>query len=213
MDDGIVLYGPCIVVPKAARREVLARLHASHQGVKRTNRRARQSVYWPGINSDISTTVSSCDKCQELLPSQQREPLKSKPLPTRLFEDVSADFFSYAGRDNLVYVDRLSGWPVTFHFAKGNTTSRDTINACRRAFVALGVPVRFRSDGAPQFASREFRQFLKRWGVNAVLSTPHCPQSNGLAEAAVKPMKKLIAATTVRGELDDENFQRGLLEY
>ena len=162
MDDGIVLYGPRIVVPKAARREVLARLHDSHQGVERTKRRARQSVYWPGINNDISTTVSSCDKCQELLPSQQREPLKSEPLPTRVFEDVSADFFSYAGRDYLVYVDRLSGWPVTFHFAKGNTTSRHTIYACRRAFVALGVPIRFRSDGAPQFASREFRQFLNR---------------------------------------------------
>ena len=26
-------------------------------------------------------------------------------------------------------------------------------------------------------------------------------------------MKKLIATSTVRGELDDENFQRGLLEY
>ena len=99
------------------------------------------------------------------LPSQQRETLKSEQLPTMVFEDVSADFFSYAGRDYLVYVDRLSGWPVTFHFAKGTTTSRHIINACRRAFVALGVPVRFRSDGAPQFASREFRQFLKRWGL------------------------------------------------
>ncbi len=116
------------------------------------------------------------------------------------------------GRDYLVYVDRLSGWPVTFHLAKGNTASRHTINTCRRALVALGVPVRFRSDGAHQFASREFRLFLKRWEVNAVLSTPHYPQCNGLAEAAVKAMKKLMT-TTVRGELDEENFQRGLLEY
>ena len=29
----------------------------------------------------------------------------------------------------------------------------------------------------------------------------------------MKAMKKLIATTTVRGELDDENFQHGLLEY
>ena len=111
----------------------------------------------------------------------------------------TSSFFSYTGRDYLVYVDRLSGWPLTFHFAKGNTTSRHTTNACRRAFMALGVSVRFRSDGAPQFASREFRQFLKRWGVNAELSAPHYPQSNGLAEAAVEAMKKLIATTTVRG--------------
>ena len=112
-----------------------------------------------------------------------------------------SDSDSDSDSDYLVYVDSMSGWPVTFHFAKGNTTSRHTINACRRAFVALGVPVRFRSDAAPQFASRDFRQFLKRWGVNAVVSTPHYPQSNGLAEAAVKAMKKLIATTTVSGEL------------
>ena len=212
MDDGIVLYGARIVVPMAARRDVLAILHDTHQGVERKKRRARQSVYWPGINNDISTTVASCDKCQELLPSQQREPLKSEPLPTRVCEDVSADFFSYVGRDYLVYVDRLSGSPVAFHFAKGNTTSRHTINACRRAFMALGVPVRFRSDGAPQFASREFRH-RNAGELTQCLSTPHYPQCNGLAEAALKAMKKRIATTTVRGELDDENVQRGLLEY
>ena len=107
-----------------------------------------------------------------------------------MFEDVSADFFHYAGRDFLVYVDRLSGWPVVFHFPKGTTTSRYTIYACRRAFVELGVPVRFRSDGGPQFASRQFNQFLKRWGVSAAPSTPNYHQSNGHAEAAVKAMKK-----------------------
>lgn len=213
VDDGIVLYGPRIVVPKSARREVLARLHDSHQGTDRTKRRARQNVYWPGISNDIATTVASCNKCQELRPSQQREPLRSEPLPNRVFEDVSADFFHYAGRDYLVYVDRLSGWPVVFHFPKAKTTSRHTIYACRRAFVELGVPVRFRSDGGPQFASREFNQFLKRWGVRPAPSTPHYHQSNGHAEAAVKTMKKLIATTTVNGDLDDENFQRGLLEY
>ena len=74
--------------------------------------------------------------------------------------------------------------------------------------------MRFRSDGGPQFASREFNQFLKRWGVSAAPSTPHYHrQYNGHAEAAVKALKKLIATTTVKGDLDDENFQRGLLEY
>ncbi len=76
VDDGIVLYDPRIVVPKAARRDVLARLHDSHQGVEQTKRRARQSVYWPGINNNISTTVACCDKCKEQIPSQKREPLK-----------------------------------------------------------------------------------------------------------------------------------------
>ena len=50
----VVLQSRRIVVPTALRKEVLKRLHASHQGVDRTQRRARETVYWPGINSDIS---------------------------------------------------------------------------------------------------------------------------------------------------------------
>ena len=50
------------------------------------------------MRNDIATTVASCNKCQEHRPSHQRQ------LP-RVFEDISADFFHYAGRDFLVYVD------------------------------------------------------------------------------------------------------------
>ena len=62
------------------------------------------------------------------------------------------------------------------------------------------------------FASREFNHFLKRWSVSAAPSTPHCNQSNGHAEAAVNAMKTLIATTTMKADLNDENLQRRLLE-
>ena len=111
VEDGLVLLkSHRIVIPKFKRQEVMVKLHASHQGVERTKRRARQSVYWPGINSDIQSTVQACAKCQEYLPSQQHEPMRFDPTPSRPFEDVSADLFSYAGKSYLVYVDRLSGW-------------------------------------------------------------------------------------------------------
>ena len=54
VEDGlIILDGHRIVVPKKERRTILAKLHASHQSIERTKRRAHQTVYWPGINSDI----------------------------------------------------------------------------------------------------------------------------------------------------------------
>jgi hypothetical protein len=56
-------------------------------------RRARQTVFWPGISNDITTLVESCHNCQERLPRQQKEPLMRDPLLTRVFEDVSADLF------------------------------------------------------------------------------------------------------------------------
>ena len=208
-DGELVLIGPRVVVPTARRREVLARLHDAHCGVEATKRRARQTVWWPGINSDITNTVQACEPCQVLQPSQQQEPLMLEEAPSLPFESVSADFFSTAGKSYLVYVDRLSGWPVVAQC--GDTTTTATITFFRKFFRDMGVPVRLRTDGGPQFASHEFAEFLRRWGVSHEMSSPHYPQSNGHAESAVKAVKHLVLKVAPSGKLN-EDFDRGLLE-
>ena len=212
--NNLIIYNGRIVVPKEARRDILKKLHASHQGAERTKRRARQILYWPCMNSDITNMVSSCEKCHSYLPSQQKEPLKIEPLPSRVFQEVSIDFFACSGINFLLQTDRLSGWPITiYQFGKGETTAKNVIIACRRCFADVGVPTILRSDCGPQFTSSEFFDFLSRWGVTHKKSTPYYPQSNGLVEAAVKSIKKLILTSTENGNLDTENFQRALLEW
>ena len=73
-DDGLVLKGNRLVIPAAARSDTLVALHSSHQIIDRTKRRARQTVWWPAINSDIVNTINTCSACQMHQPSQQREP-------------------------------------------------------------------------------------------------------------------------------------------
>ena len=80
-------------------------------------------------------------------------------------------------------------------------------------FVALGVPTKFRSDGGPQFASKDLADFMTRWGVQHFLSSPHFPQSNGHAESAVRAMKHLVSKRTHNGNLQDEAFDSALLEW
>ena len=212
-EGGLVIFKARIVVPAADRVGVLSGLHAAHQGVERTKRRARQTVYWPGLTSDILSTVRSCFKCQEALPSIQQETMKSDPPPSRIFEEASADFFSFATNHYLVYADRLSGWPTIHAWYGKDVGSKEVIQSLTRGFVDLGVPVRLRTDGGPQFASAEFADFAKKWGVHLQLSTPHYPQSNGHAEAAVKSMKALLSKSSTSGRIDSEDFLRGLLEW
>ena len=213
VEDGLILLDSHrIVIPQAKRREILAKLHSSHQGIERTKRRARQTVYWPGINNDIQNVVEACNACQKNLPSLQKEPMMSDPPPSRPFEDVSADLFCYAGKSYMVYVDRLSGWIKIAEFRQ-EPSSQQVISTIRRYFVDAGVPVRIRTDGGPQFAFNKFRQFLLRWGVNHALSTPHYPQSNGHAESAVKAMKSLVAKSAESGDIDSDEFCEGLLEW
>lgn len=212
--QGLVIFG-CrrIVVPLCLRKEVLKRLHASHQGIDRTQRRARETVYWPGITSDITSTVSSCGPCAERLPSNPKETMRTDPRPARAFEQVATDLFDYAGKVYIVYVDRYSGWPCVHMWSSAPNTAK-VIMQLRKWFVDLGIPVRIRSDGGPQFDSAEYREFLDRWGVNPPgLSSPTYAQSNGVAESAVKAMKALVAKSTVNGDISSEAFQRGLLEW
>ena len=95
IEDEVVLYDNRIVIPKALQRDALKKLHASHQGIDRTKRRARQTVYWPGINSDIETTVAACQKCSLFKPSQTKETnqIDEKTMEW-VFQDVAAVSFS-----------------------------------------------------------------------------------------------------------------------
>lgn len=118
-----MLYGQRIIVPAALRKTVLKRLHESPRGAEATKRRAQQTVFWPGLNSDIVNTVRACAACQTLLPSQQQETHRNDNHPMGPYESISADHFSVAGKSFLVIVDRMSGWPSVFSCGNDTTAS------------------------------------------------------------------------------------------
>ena len=198
-----------IVIPQALRRDVLRELHASHMGLESTKRRARQLVYWPGLSSDIENVISSCVPCAERQPSQPRQPLLQRPLPQLPFQHAAVDLFSFAGKQYLVYVCSLSGWPEV-KFWKHSPTSAEVMAALKTIFVSLGVPSLLQSDNGPQFSALAFKQFAEVWKFNHVTSSPHNPMSNGLAENAVKRIKNLVAKTSA--DIHGDPFLRGLLE-
>ncbi|XP_046640190.1 uncharacterized protein K02A2.6-like [Daphnia pulicaria] len=212
VDDGLVLFGCRIVIPQNYRRDVLLNLHAAHQGIVRMKRRARQTVYWPGLSNDIVAFVDNCQVCQELQPSQQQEPLLRDALPERVFEEVSADLFESGRLHVLVYTDRLSGWPVIHRWYHA-PSARELIQAITENFVDLGVPIRIRTDGGPQFGAGAFQQALQKWGVVWGNSSPYYAQSNGHAEAAVDAMKRLVLKIAPAGDLTSDAFMQGLLEF
>ncbi len=212
VDDGLVFFGRRIVIPRPAHRELIQKLHAAHQGIVRMKRRARQTVFWPGISNDITLWVESCQACQERLPRQQKEPPMHDPLPTRVFEDVSADLFQVGSLHVLVYADCLSGGPIV-HQWRHDPSAREVTQAIIEIFVELGVPVRMRSDNGPQFEAHSLQTKLRQWGVRWGNSTPHYPQRNGHAEAAVAAMKDLVTKISAHGDITSDEFARGMLEF
>ena len=121
--------------------------------------RARQLVYWPGMTNDIATTVNASEACQIASPSHPAEPMVTEDLPTDSFQDVfcgSSDIFSHAGNHYLVYVDRLSNYPIVDACLNRDMKTEDVTAVLRRTFAYYGIPTRIRTDGGLKFASAEF---------------------------------------------------------
>ena len=59
-------------------------------------------------------------------------------------------------------------------------------------FARHGMLVTLMSDNGPQFSSKEFKDFATTYCFQHITSSPHFPQSNGLAERTVRTVKKLL---------------------
>ena len=168
-----------------------------------------------GISNDIQNTVRTCAACAERLPPQPQEPLQQDERPSRPFESVASDLFFFchvAGKTFLVLVDRYSGWPIVSDCGRSATLTV-VIRLMKDAFIDKGVPVKLITDGGPQFSSREFKQFCGGWGITHVQSSPHYPQANGAAKAAMKSVKNLIIKSTNRGNVSVDSFREAIIEY
>ena len=60
-----LLWGKCAIISPSLQRNVLDELHSLHCGVARTKELFRSYVWWPRINHDIESWVSSCSNCQQ----------------------------------------------------------------------------------------------------------------------------------------------------
>ena len=62
----LLLYGSRIIVPLSMQASTLDKLHEGHQGILRCRLRAQESVWWPGISSQIKDKIQRCPTCAEL---------------------------------------------------------------------------------------------------------------------------------------------------
>ena len=84
-------------------------------------------------------------------------------------------------------------WSNYFEVAElSKNTSLSVINQFKVQFARHGIPFIMSTDGGPEFASREFGEFIKTWKIEHITSRPRYPQSNGKSENAVKTCKTLF---------------------
>ncbi|XP_045111712.1 uncharacterized protein LOC123504872 [Portunus trituberculatus] len=148
-----------LVILEALRQRVAASLHTSHQGVDSMLRRARQAVYWPGMEGDLQYHRATCNSCNISVPSQPPEPLILTPPPDYLFQQTVADLLQLGGQTYLVYADRLTGWLEVAHLPSGASSGK-IMKHLRDIFSRWGAPKRLSTDGA-EAAVKTAKQILR----------------------------------------------------
>jgi hypothetical protein len=213
--DGFVMRGDRLVMPKGLRKTYLQRLLAMHQGADKMLSRARKSIWWPFLTSDVKNMADSCLPCQEHKVSNPKEGFFHHEQPIFPFQFVHMDLASYEGCHFLICVDQYSWFPHIFQCGK-TATAKQVVDHVQSLISWFSIPVTSYTDGGPQFfKDGEFDKLCKGWGIQHVKSSLHHPQSNGIAEETVKDMKKIIRTTFCHrtGKLDAPSASAGLLLF
>ena len=205
--NGLIMKGQKIVIPKKLISKMMEILRKGHAGCERTLRRARDTMFWPNITSEIKNLVLNCHICLEHARSNTKEPLISHEIPDYPWQNVVTDLFAWEDKDYMLTVDYYSNF-FEVQTLK-NTRSRTVIHKLKSIFARHGIPIKVISDGGPQFSSAEFAKFAKDWDFQHVQSSPYYPQSNGLCEKMVGVVKRLFTKSKSAGT---DHF-KSLLEY
>ena len=198
IQDQLVFKGSVVVIPAALRLEMMAKCHATHIGIEGCLRRARESMYWPRMSSDLKDYISKCDICLAHQNAPAKETLMQHEIVARPWAKVGADLCDLNGRTLLVVCDYFSGFVEVERLH--STTTSAVSRTLKTLFSRYGVPDVLMTDNGPQFASAEFVSFASKWGFRHVTSSPRYPQSNGRAENAVKTIKRLFKKCKESGQ-------------
>ena len=190
VESGILMKNSKVLIPETLKQKYLKQIHQGHQGIEACRSRAREFVFWVNINSDLKEMVEKCDICQSQQNSTTSVQKYVSEVPPHPWHTLGSDLFYFHRIDFLVVVDYFSKYLIVRKIP--NSTSSAVIKELGLIFSEFGNPLVFRSDNGPCYSSQEFKFFMQNWLVEHRTSSPHYPQSNGLAESMVKVSKNLI---------------------
>ena len=91
--DGLLVKGSRIVIPTEMRHACLETLHTPHLCLQKTLLRARSSVFWSGMTTDIKAQISNCSACQKFQTKQLAETLRNELPTTQPWTCLATDIF------------------------------------------------------------------------------------------------------------------------
>ena len=157
IEDGCIAYLGRLIIPPNLRKSCMESLHRGHPSMLKMCLRAKQSLYWPGINEEIRNKEENCIPCQTVARSQQKEPAIPIEVPFRPWQKLGMDLFFCKGKWYLLVCDYYSKFPV-FRLLP-SISSRNVIPALESIISEYGNVEEIICDNGKQFMAPGVQEF------------------------------------------------------
>ena len=64
VQDGCIIWGKRVVIPKVLRAKLLEELHVEHVRICQMKALARSHLWWPHLDQDIEAMTTQCEACK-----------------------------------------------------------------------------------------------------------------------------------------------------
>ena len=201
----VFYWGSRVVILPRFREQLFNELHLEHQCVARTKVFARSNLWWPKLDSDIKSLISSYLVCKAVQTKHPKAPLHPWSYATRPWKRIHIDYTEKKGRYYLIVVESYSKWLEVF--SMNSMTAGKPIEGLSWLIARYGIPEHLISDIGGQFVSEEFSNFLKTNGIlHLKISTYHAATS-GKGERYVQTLKQRLT----KHLLEDSKLSEELL--
>ena len=178
---------------KDTRKVILNDFHllptSGHAGMRRMVNNIKKYYFWPGLQNDVKTFVSKCEKCQKNKHTSHyiKEPMVITSTANTVFEKVFLDVVGPLDRDqnNFSYIltlqCELSKYVEAYPMISKSTeeVSRNFVN---NFILRYGVPKEIATDRGTEFTSLLFKDVCKLLQIDQLQSTAYHHQSIGALE-------------------------------
>ena len=158
-------------------------MHDGHLGLGKCKLQCKDMVYWLGINEQLETLVLNCEVCLKHLKAKSKQaPNMSlgQEVLIHPWMKVATYIFHLKNDSYLLIVNYTSRFPIVHKLT--STTMQQVASQMKLIFSEYDWPETIVSDNGPCYSAETFNKLMTDYSVNHITSSPHYPQSNGLAE-------------------------------
>ena len=193
IEDGLILKGTCIIIPEEMRDGILKQIHEGCLGFNKCQMRAKETVYWPGLNDQLEKLILNCQLCLKYSKSKNKSippTALGHKVPAVPWSKVATDIFHYESQPYLLVVDYTSRFPIVRRIKL--MSAQHIAEQFKSIFSEYEWPDTLVSDNGPCYAAESFTNLMQEYAVNHITCSPHYPQSNGLVEKFIQIVKNLL---------------------